>query len=119
MPATPIGWAALAGVAAAGTGIYTAVEQSRATKKAESEAKKVRAQQAEQFGRELEAGEYFQELGRQQMELQTQSSNIKTLADLIQRESQLPAQQIITLPPATEYGAVTQINQAIGRLLGR
>lgn len=119
MPTTGAGWIALGSVAAASATVYTAVEQSRATKKAESEAKKIRAQQAEQFGRELEAGEYFQELGRQQMELQTQSSNIKTLANLIQAKSQPPAQQILTLPPATEYGAATQINQAIDKLFRR
>lgn len=112
MPTTALGWTALASVTAAGVGAYTAVESKRQAEKAESQAKK---QWQVQQQRELEAGEYFEELTSQQMELQAQSSNIKTLANLIEQQSQPPVRQIITLPPAEEYSAVEQINQAFDR----
>ncbi len=122
MPATAAGWTALAAVATVGVVTYSAVESRSEQKEAKSEAKKQRFQQQEQLrrelGRELEAGEYFEELTRKQMELQAQSSNIKTLAALIEQQSQPAARQILTLPAATETSAVDQINQAIGKLFG-
>lgn len=103
----------IAAVVIAGVAVYSAVESKREAKKARSQAEEQWNQQQQ---RELEAGEYFEDLSRQQMELQSQSSNIKTLADLIERQRQPVPRQVITLPPAKEYSAVEQINQALDRL---
>ena len=116
MPAVVAFAIAAAPVAAVVVGGIAITESRKARKAGKSESKKARLQQQEQFGRELEAGEYFEELTKQQMELQAQSSNIKTLATLIEQRSQPPAQQLITLPATKEYSAVDQINQAIGKL---
>ena len=110
-----IGGAAVAAAPAIGAavGVYSVVEGRRQAKAAESAADQYA--QAEWESREREAGEYF-DLTQKQMELQAQSSNIKTLATLIERESQPPRRQVITLPPATPYNALEQINIAIGKL---
>jgi len=99
---------------AAGTGIYMAVKSSR-------EAEKARSQAASQFREQMEftekqAGEYYQ-LSAQQMELQSQASQIQTLANLIGQARQPAAPQVFTLPAAKEYSAVERINQAIDKML--
>lgn len=89
--------------------------------KSTSEAEKVRSQAASQFAQqqaftERQAGEYYQ-LSTQQMELQAQASQITTLANLITEARRPAAPQVFTLPPAKEYSAVEQINQAIDKML--
>ncbi len=106
--------------AALGVGTYSIVTGAKQAEAARSQLKKQAESVATQKAQELEfmekqAGEYYQ-LTSKQMELQTQASNITTLANLIEQTSQPPIRQIITLPPAEEYSAVEQINQAIGRL---
>lgn len=101
-------------VVAAGTGVYMAVKSSREAEKARSEA-------ASQFREQMEftekqAGEYYQ-LSSQQMELQSQASQIKTLANLITEARRPAAPQVFTLPAAKKYSAVEQINQAIDKVL--
>lgn len=110
--ATALAPAAL--VTGAGVGVYTAVKSA-------SEAEKARSQAASQFREQMEftekqAGEYYQLTGKQ-MELQAQASQIQTLANLITRARQPAAPQVFTLPPAKEYSAVEQINQAIDKIL--
>jgi len=113
MPATTAGWTALAAVSAAGTGIYMAVESRSQAKAAKSEAKKQRMQQEAQFGRQLEAGEYYAELSKEQMELQSQMSNINTLANILAERGRPTEPQVVTLPPAKTYKPAERINQAI------
>ncbi len=103
-------------IGASAATVYTAVTTQQAQKKAQKTAEK---QWEQQFQRETEAGEYYEELTREQMELQSQSAQIKTLANMIESRRQPTQQQIITTPGATEYSAVDQINQAIGKLFGR
>ena len=101
----------------AAVAVYSAVQQSKATSAAKSEAKKQRQQQEAMFNRELEAGEYYTELQAQQIELQSQTSTINTLAALIDERRQPTPQQIITLPAAKEYSALEQMNQAIDKMV--
>lgn len=91
----------------AGVGIYSAVESRRQAAKQFSE---------QQEFAERQAGEYYQ-LTAKQMELQTQASQIKTLANLIGQTRQPAAPQIFTLPAAKKYSAIDQINQVIGKML--
>jgi len=106
----------------AGTVIYTTHQQKKAsekaTKAAERQAEKERNFREQQGTQELQAGEYFEELNVKQMELQAQTSNIITLANLIASlKEQQPAPKVFTLPAAKTYSPAQQINQAIDRLL--
>ncbi len=103
--------------ASVATGVYAVTESRKAAKEGKSEAKKQRQLQDSMFARDLEAGEYFEQLRAEQMELQSQSATIKTLSDLIEARRQPTSQQIITLPPAKEYSAVERINRAIGEMI--
>lgn len=94
--------------------VYTSVTSERAAKKAQSKAEKFREEELE--SREQQAGEYYQ-LSAQQMELQSQASQIKTLANLITEAKQPAAPQVFTLPAAKEYSAVEQLNRAIDKIV--
>ena len=114
MPAIFGGWTALAAVASGSAAVYTAVKSGREAEKAREAAKKRAGQELEFM--EKQAGEYYQ-LSSQQMELQSQASQIKTLANLIGQARQPAAPQVFTLPAAKKYSAVEQINQAIDKML--
>ena len=123
MAAKAVAWFVAATVATATAVTYSAVQSHRETKAAGSAAKKEaerqRKWQEQMAGKELEAGEYFEQLNMQQMELQTQASSITTLANLIAATKQTAAQpQVFTLPAAKTYDPVTRINQAIHEMLG-
>ena len=103
-------------IAAATTTGAVVYQTQRAKQEASKQRKEVEAQrskQEEMFQRELEAGEYFEELRAEQMEMQSQSATIKTLSNLIEERRQPTAPQIVTLPAAKEYTPVEKINQAI------
>ena len=100
-----------------GTAAATIYTSGKQTKAAKSEAKKTRLQQEEQFGRQLEAGEYYAELSKEQMELQSQMSNIRTLANLLEAKGQPKAPQVFTLPEAKTYTPAEQINRAIDQFI--
>ncbi len=102
-------WTAIAAVTAAATGTYMAVESTQQGKSARKEAKK---QQAAQLQRQLQAGEYWEELNKEQMELQMQASQIRLLSDVIKSQKQV-APQILQLPAAKTYTAGQRINSAI------
>jgi len=105
---------AAAPVVAAGAGVYAVVEGRRQAKKAQSAADEFA--QREWETQERQAGEYF-DLTQKQMTLQAQTSNIKTLVDLIRRKSGQAAEpRIYTLPKTETLTPVAQINQAIDRL---
>ncbi len=113
MPPLAAAAVALAPVIVPAATVYAVVKTAEAQKKAGKLAEKQVQQQTQM---QLEAGEYYEQLTREQMELQSQSSQIKTLADLIATRNQPAPRQMISLPPATQYGPVEQLNQAIGRL---
>lgn len=114
MPATAAGWTALAAMTAASAGVYTAVKSSREAEKTREAAERRTGQEYEYM--EKQAGEYYQ-LSSQQMELQAQASQIKTLANLITEARRPAAPQVLTLPAAKEYSAVEQLNQAIDKIV--
>lgn len=92
-------------------------EEAKATRKAAvKEAEKQRKWQEQQLKTELQAGEYFEELKAEQMELQAQAANIRTLANLIEsRREQQASPVVFTLPAAKieKYDPVYEINKAI------
>lgn len=102
--------AAAAPAIGAGVGVYSTIEAGRAAKAAESKQEDYLAAQ------ERQAGEYYN-LTRQEMELQSQASQIKTLANLIQSRRQPAEPKIFTLPAAKTYGPVERINRGISDLL--
>jgi hypothetical protein len=103
----------------AGAVAYSAIkshkETKAASKAAKEEAEKQRKWQEEMAQKELEAGEYFEQLNMKQMELQAQSANISTLANLIaeQKKTASLPQQVFTLPAAKTSTPMERINQAI------
>lgn len=122
MPATTAGWVALGMVGTAGAVGYSAItshqESKAARADAKKEAEKQRKLQEQMFNKELQAGEYFEELQVQQMELQAQAANISTLADLIASlRVSAPGPEVFTLPPAKTESALTRFNRAISDLL--
>ena len=94
----------------AGVGIYSTVEAGRRAKAAEKQAKDQLAVS------ERQAGEYYN-LTRQEMELQSQASQIKTLANLIAQRRQPAEPTVFTLPAAKTYNPITKINQGIAEFL--
>ena len=119
------GAAAAAPLTAAGLGVgaYSTIKGAQEAEKAREQMKKQAATAAVQKQQELEfmekqAGEYYG-ITRQQMELQAQQSNIKTLVDVISSQKSQPAAppQVLTLPAAKTYTPIERINQAIGNLL--
>ena len=113
MPATTAGWVALATVAAATTSIAVAVDQQQKGKSAKKEAKK---QAAAFSAKQLQAGEYWEEINAEQMELQSQASQISLLSDVIKSKQQAEP-RILTLPPAKTYTATERFNMAVDELL--
>ena len=99
--------------AAAGTAVYVTGEQKKAASSAQKKAEAARRRQMEY---ETEAGEHWEEINLQQMEMQSQQHQITLLADLIKQKEE-PEPQILTLPPAKTYGALDRINQAIDDLV--
>ncbi len=99
-------------LAAAGLGLgaYSSIKSSREMEKARKSAESQSAAQLRLADKS--AGEYYK-LQSEQMELQSQSAQITTLANLIERKRQPVGQQVITLPPAKEYSAFDQINRVI------
>lgn len=92
-----------------GIAAYSAIETVTQTKSAQKEAKKQARAQAQ---REQEAGEYWQELNRQQMELQAQTSQMNLLANIIGNQPQKQS-PVLQLPPAKTYTPIERMNQAI------
>jgi hypothetical protein len=111
--------AVTAGAVVYGT-VKSAKEASASRKAAEKEAEKQRKWQEEMANKELQAGEYFEQLNIKQMELQSQASSIVTLANLIAetKAATSQSQQVFTLPATKTYTPVQQINQAIHEMLG-
>lgn len=101
--------------AAVGTAAYATETQRKAASKAQSSAEK---QQAAAQQRELEAGEHWEELNREQMELQSQMSQIKLLSDVITTRRQSEP-RILQLPAAKTYTPAERINAAIDDFLKR
>jgi len=94
-----------AAIAGGGAAVYSAVEQ----KKAADEAAKKQEEWYE--FQERQAGEYM-DLNREQMELQAQYANIKTLADAITEQRTEP-RPVYTLPPAKSYDFAQNVNRAV------
>ena len=96
---------------AAGTAVYTVDQQRKAQHGAQDAAKKM---QQRQLQRDLEAGEYFEQINKKQMEMQAQSSTIKTLSNLLaERDAKASQPKVFELPAAKEYSVVDRINSAI------
>ncbi len=95
-------------------GKYLTGEKKAAKKAAKKQQTAIAAQQQ----RELEAGEHWEELNREQMELQSQMSQIKLLSDVIKSKRQ-SAPPILQLPAAKTYTPAERINAAIDDFLKR
>ncbi len=94
-----------------GTAVYMSDQQRKAQHGAQDEAKKM---QQRQLQRDLEAGEYFEQINKKQMEMQAQSSTIKTLSNLLaERDAKASQPKVFELPAAKEYSVVDRINSAI------
>lgn len=108
-------------ITAGATTAGMAILQSKSEKKAEERQKKqIEAQQeaqAKQLQFETLAGEHWEELTLKQMEMQSQTHQIQTLAQLIGEEGKPAAPQVLTLPPAKTYTPLEEFNRAIDRLL--
>jgi len=104
-----------AAIVGGGVAVYQTQEEKKAQKRAQSKAKEM-LQSQQQY--ETEAGEHWEQLGREQMELQSQQHQITLLADIIKKE-QDPAPQAVTLPPAKTYSPVDRINIENGKLFAR
>lgn len=92
------------------------IQQQKAAKAGAGAAERAAAiyQQELEF-KEKQAGEYF-EITKQQMELQAQAGQIRTLANVLQRPP--PAEpRVITLPAAKTYSPIENLNRAIGKFL--
>jgi ATPase subunit of ABC transporter with duplicated ATPase domains len=108
--------AAVVAAAVGGTTVYSAQQQK---KTAEKSIKASKAMQAKQLESELQAGEYYTELTKEQMKLQADQNQMSLLVNLIKNRQQAEP-TIFTLPPAKEpakVGAIEQFNQAIDRLI--
>ncbi len=115
MPIIGISWLTAAAIAAVGTAIYTSVESQQRGKSAKKAASKQRAAISQ---RELQAGEHWEALNREQMELQSQMSQIKLLSDVITSKRQ-SAPRILQLPAAKTYTPAERVNAAIDDFLKR
>ena len=108
---------ALVTAAAVGGGLMYASTKEQ-TKAAAKEGKKQRAVVAQREQRQLQAGEYFEELSREQMELQSQMSQIKLLSDVITSKRQSEP-RVLQLPAAKTYTPAERINAAIDDFVKR
>ncbi len=104
-------------VAALGAGaiIYQTETQK---KEASKQRKSQRSAQASAQKFETMAGEHWEELNKEQMELQSQQQQIMLLSDIIKKEQE-PAPQVVTLPPAKTYSPIDRINIEIGKMFVR
>ena len=102
----------VAAVVVAGATVYSAVESRRQAKKAQS-AQEEQWQETQDL-RKLEAGEYY-ELSREQMELQSQASQISTLTGLIERNRTESAPRIFntSAPAPRPLTGIQKINKMI------
>ena len=116
LTATQIFWGTV--IVAGGTVAYQKHESDDARKDARKKEQETARRQRQANQEALEAGEYWADVNRQQMELQAQSSNIKMLADILEEADKPADPQIITLPSATTFSPVEKINQAIEDFLG-
>ncbi len=101
-------------VVAAAIGFGVSEYQRHETKKDAKKAEKKARQRQEQ--RELQAGEYWEEQNRNQMEMQSQGQMIKTLADILMEEED-PTPEYMTLPAPVEFTPMQKINDAIDKML--
>jgi len=116
--AVAVGTAAVAAAPAiaAGTGIFMAYSTTKQAEKARSSAQSRFESEFEL--QEKQAGEYYQ-LSQAQMELQSQSSQITTLANLIAAKRQPAQAQQFTTPAvaAAPQGSIfDRMNRAIGSM---
>lgn len=107
--------------ASVGTSVYLQKKSESAAKEAQKKAQAAAAAEAAKQRqwveqRELEAGEYFEELTKEQMILQSQEHQLELLTSIINTE-QTPEPQIITLPAAKTQTPLTRINLAIEEFL--
>ncbi len=102
--------ALIGGAVAGGASYIISKDQQKASSKA------VKKQRAYQEQREAKAGEHFDELNREQMELQSQQNQIQLLSDIITTKREKPP-QVLQLPPAKTYTVAERINSAIGDLI--
>ncbi len=106
---------ALIGGALAGGASYLINESNQ--RAAERTAKKQReAQAAAEKKREAQAasaGEYWNELNREQMLLQSQENQIRLLSDVITSRDRQEPPQVFTLPPAKTYTVTERLNSVI------
>lgn len=106
--------------AAAATTIYTVESQKSEAKKARSAVKKQQAEQIKAVeARELQAGEYWEEINKEQMVLQSQQNQIQLLSDIINKRNETPPPQIFTIPAAKSYTVTERINSAIADIFRR
>ncbi len=93
--------------------VGTAIYQSEQSRKQQSKAKDEARKQAGNFRRDqLQAGEYWEELNLEQMELQSQMSQITLLSDILTNQRR-DEPQIMTLPAAKTYTVTQRINMAL------
>ena len=101
----------IAAIIMAAVAIWSVKKQQRMQKKSIRAAKET---QRKQLQRDLEAGEYFEQINKKQMEMQAQSSTIKTLSNLLaERDAKASQPKVFELPAAKEYSVVDRINSAI------
>lgn len=108
---------------AGGTTAIAITAQRQQEKKAEKKAKKEKAEmlaraQQQQDAYAMMAGEHWDEINKQQMELQAQEGQMALLLKLIQDKKQPPA-QVYILPPAKTYTPVQKINMALDQIFKR
>ncbi|RKY11473.1 MAG: hypothetical protein DRP65_04220 [Planctomycetota bacterium] len=90
-------------------------------KKAEEKAQKKQMRaaaemQAKQQEFETLAGEHWETLNKEQMELQAGAHQMNTLLELIKQEGG-PERQVLTLPPAKVESPAERFNRAVDDLL--
>ena len=111
--------ALVGGAVAGGASYLVGKEQSKTAKGiAKKQQAAVAQQRADAEQRELEAGEHWEELSREQMELQSQMSQIKLLSDVITTKRQSEP-VVLQLPAAKTYTPAERINAAIDDFLKR
>ncbi len=118
--AMPLIYASMAGAAVAGGIQYLgSKEQSKTAKDiAKKQQAGIAQQRADEQQRQLEAGEHWEDLNREQMELQSQMGQIKLLSDVITSKRQ-GAPRILQLPAAKTYTPAERMNAAIDDFLKR
>lgn len=108
---------------AGGTTAITMTAQRHQEKKAEKKAKKEKAEamaraQQQQDAYAMMAGEHWDEINREQMELQAQEGQMALLLDII-KDKQKPPARVYVMPPAKTYTPVQRINMALDQIFKR